>query len=393
MLSVFESKEKCCGCTACASACPVNAISMENDECGFGYPKINQSVCVDCGLCKKTCTFQNRNEFELFRESYVAKHKSNHIVDASRSGGFFTAISDIILSDGGVIYGALLDKNLYVRHIRATNATERNSLRESKYVQSDLTGIFCQVKEDLLAGLMVLFTGTGCQCGGLISFLETKHIPKDNLLVCDIVCHSNASPQLFKKYLAYQEEKFGSYIVDYHFRDKDKYPWGSHVEKIVFESGKAFYTDEYTNFFYTDDIRPSCFNCRYTSLRRCGDITIADCWGGDKMYPDIVNDKGASLVLVNTEKGKRYFDKIDSMIIRQIPIDVVMQPRLKDPEQKSATYDTFWEDYKSLPFNQFMKHYSHNNYSWDKVLVSKIKRMVRLPIRAVRKLARRIKND
>ena len=393
MFSVFESKEKCCGCTACVSACPVNAISMEYDECGFSYPKINQRVCVDCGLCKKTCTFPNRNEFELFRESYVAKHKSNNIVDASRSGGFFTAISDIILSDGGVIYGALLDENLYVRHIRATNATERNSLRESKYVQSDLTGIFCKVKEDLLAGLIVLFTGTGCQCGGLISFLETKHIPKDNLLVCDIVCHSNASPQLFKKYLAYQEEKFGSHIVDYHFRDKDKYPWGSHVEKIVFESGKVFYTDEYTNFFYTDDIRPSCFNCRYTSLRRCGDITIADCWGGDKMYPDIVNDKGASLVLVNTEKGKQYFDKIDSMVIRQIPIDVVMQPRLKEPEQKPATYDTFWEDYKNLPFNQFMKHYGHNNYSWDKVLVSKIKRMVRLPIRAVRKLARRIKND
>lgn len=393
MFSVFESKEKCCGCTACVSACPVNAISMEYDECGFSYPKINQRVCVDCGLCKKICTFPNRNEFELFRESYVAKHKSNNIVDASRSGGFFTAISDIILSDGGVIYGALLDENLYVRHIRATNATERNSLRESKYVQSDLTGIFCKVKEDLLAGLIVLFTGTGCQCGGLISFLETKHIPKDNLLVCDIVCHSNASPQLFKKYLAYQEEKFGSHIVDYHFRDKDKYPWGSHVEKIVFESGKVFYTDEYTNFFYTDDIRPSCFNCRYTSLRRCGDITIADCWGGDKMYPDIVNDKGASLVLVNTEKGKQYFDKIDSMVVRQIPIDVVMQPRLKEPEQKPATYDTFWEDYKNLPFNLFMKHYSHNNYSWNKVLVSKIKRMVRLPIRAVRKLARRIKND
>lgn len=392
MHSVFDYKENCCGCTACVSVCPVSAITMEYDECGFSYPHIDETICTNCGLCRRTCTFPKQNKFGLFKESYVAKHKSKQVVDASRSGGFFTALSDIILSSGGVVYGAILDDTLYVRHVRAENAEERNALRKSKYVQSDLIGLFAQVQKDLLAGKMVLFTGTGCQCGGLLSFLDTKCIPTDNLLMCDIVCHSNASPKLFERYLAYQEERFGSHIIEYYFRDKDKYSWGSHVEKIVFESGKIFYTDEYTNFFYTDDIRPSCFKCRYASLHRCGDITIADCWGGEKIYPDLVNDKGASLVLVNTDKGKQYFNKIDNMFIREVKIETVMQPRLKESEQKSATYDMFWEDYKNLQFVQFMKRYGYNNYAWNRILLSRVKYVAKLPVKVVKKMLRGIRN-
>lgn len=388
MLSVFDSKDNCCGCSACASVCPVKAITMGYDECGFSYPQIDKDVCINCGLCKKVCDFSKQNDYPLFRKSYVAKHKLKSVVKESRSGGFFTAISDIVLANGGVVYGALLDDKLYVRHVRAVNENERNAIRKSKYVQSDLEGVFSQIQKDLTNGREVLFTGTGCQCGGLKRFLETKHIPTDKLLLCDIVCHSSASPKLFEKYLIYQEERFHSRIVEYYFRDKDKYPWQSHVEKIIFESGKIFYTDEYTNLFYADDIRPSCFKCKYTSLHRCGDITIADCWGGDKLYPDIVNNEGASLLIVNTDKGKQYLDKIDCMIIREMPMDVVLQPRLVSPEQKSDTYELFWENYKDLPFDQFMKQYGHNNYTWNRILLSKAKIILRLPVKVIKRLIR-----
>lgn len=392
MFRVFDNKNNCCGCTACASICPVEAINMKYDECGFSYPQIDTSVCIDCGLCRKVCDFSKPNEYSLFRECYVAKHRSEQVVSDSRSGGFFTSISDIILSEGGVVYGALLDSDFFVRHVRAINTEERNALRKSKYVQSDLTGIFSQVRQDLMADRKVLFTGTGCQCGGLLSFLKAESTTTENLLVCDIVCHSNASPQLFRKYLNYQKNRFNSPIAEYYFRDKSKYSWRRHVEKIVFESGKIFYTDEYTNFFYSDDIRLSCFQCKYASLHRCGDITIADCWGGEKKYPDLVNDEGASLVILNTDKGMQYLDKIEDMDIRKISIEDVMQPRLEGPESKSTTYNSFWEDYINLQFSQFMKKYGQNNYAKYKVFLSKIEDTVLFPYRAMRNFVRGYKN-
>lgn len=394
MNNVFESKEYCCGCTACVSICPKNAIIMKYDECGFSYPVINQDKCIDCGLCKKTCSFHGNNKYKQFKQSYVVKHKSNAVVNDSRSGGVFTAISDIILNAGGVVYGALLDDKFFVRHVRATNSSERDALRKSKYVQSNLEGIFSQIANDLGNGLQVLFTGTGCQCDGLRGFLINSRVPVDNLYVCDIVCHSNASPILFQRYLEYQSQRFNSKIKEYYFRDKDKYPWMSHVEKIVFENGKVFYTDEYTNLFFTDDIRPSCYNCKYTSLCRSGDFTIADCWGGENIYPEIVNYKGASLVLVNNEKASKLLAEISkSAIVKEIDIEHVLQPRLQGPETMSKTYDKFWDDYKTLDFSQFMKIYGENHYSFWNIWIGRIKRILKLPFRIVKRIMREIKND
>ena len=134
MNSVYETKDYCCGCTACASVCPKQAITMEYDDCGFSYPCINQEKCIDCGLCKKTCSFYGDNNYSRFESSYVVKHLSDKVVNDSRSGGFFTAISDEILRNNGAVYGALLDEKLFVRHVRATTAEQRDTLRKSKYV-------------------------------------------------------------------------------------------------------------------------------------------------------------------------------------------------------------------------------------------------------------------
>lgn len=387
MNSVFESKEYCCGCTACLSICPQKAITMEYDICGFSYPSINQKKCVDCELCKKCCSFRKDNKYEKFMDCYVVKHISQEVVDESRSGGFFTALSDEILKNGGVVYGAFLDDNFFVRHKRATNYEQRDMLRKSKYVQSNLEGIYDNIALDLCQGKKVLFSGTGCQCDGLRGYLDSKSISYENLLICDLVCHSNASPMLFKKYLNYQSHRFHLKIKEYYFRDKGKYTWMDHVEKIVFENDKVYYTDEYTNLFYTDDIRPSCYNCKYTSLNRSGDFTLADCWGGQKIYPEIVNEKGASLVLVNTEKGKKYLEKIKSdIIIKPIKIEEVMQPRFQGPEEKSMKYDRFWSDYQNLDFAKFMKKYSKNNYEKKYILIKNIRKITKLPFRGIKKL-------
>lgn len=389
MDSVFDKKNNCCGCTACASICPVKAITMVEDECGFEYPEIDQHKCIDCGLCRKICAFPGVNDFPCYKKCYVAKHNLDCVVNESRSGGFFTGLSDLILAQKGVVYGALLDEDIFVRHVRATDASERDALRKSKYVQSNLNGVFQLVANDLKLGKMVLFSGTACQCNGLASYIKNKRISNEKLILCDLVCHSNASPGLFKKYITYQGDRFHSKVKEFYFRDKTKYRWIDHVEKIVLENGKVFYTDEYTNLFYTDDIRPSCFNCKYTSLHRATDFTIADCWGGEQVYPELVNEKGASLVFVNSDKADRLLGLIKKdMTIKEIDIKYVMQPRLKEHETMSMTYNQFWDDYQKLEFDKFMQKYGHNNYSISSRLRKKIVSVIKLPLRVIKRMMR-----
>lgn len=390
MKTVYSDKSNCCGCASCSSICHKKAIHMEYDDCGFSYPIIDDK-CVDCGLCKKVCSFSQKNNYPKFKNCIVFKHESENVVNESRSGGFFTAISDYVLENGGVIYGAYLDNNFFVKHIRATNKQERDLLRKSKYVQSNLEGIVLEIANDLKKGLKVLFTGTGCQCDSIKQYLKTTHIPTDNLIICDIVCHSNASPILFKKYIDYQSKKYNTSIKEYYFRDKRKFSWFSHVEKIVFDNDKTIYTDEYTNLYYSDDIRPSCYNCKYTSLNRCGDFTISDCWGGQVLFPQIVNKTGASLVFINNEKAEKLFNLIKkNNFASNIDIKDVMQPRLSEPVKKSDRYEEFWNDYRNLDFSIFIKKYSKNNYSLKMIFIKKLIMIFKFPLKIIRRIMRTI---
>ncbi len=387
MKQVYIQKDKCCGCTACASVCPKQAISLEQDNMGFYYPHIDGKKCIDCNLCVKVCSFTTPNIYDKTDKAYVVKHNNNEVVKESRSGGLFTALSDLILEQKGTVYGAFLDEKMYVKHIRVETKEGRDTLRKSKYVQSDLKGIYRLVENDLRSGKMVMFTGVGCQCDGLKGYIKQKGLSDENLLLCDIVCHSNASPGLFQKYIEYQEKRNHSKVSEYYFRDKEKFSWMEHVEKIVFINRKTIYTNEYTNLFFADDIRPACFNCKYASLKRCSDITLADCWGGEKVYPELVNRNGASLALINSSKGLGFLDRIRiNCDVRCIDIENVMQPRLRAAEEKSKVYDTFWKDYDQLEFSDFIKKYSKNSYSAMERLKRKTVKFLKIPVKITRKI-------
>lgn len=55
---LFNKKEECCGCAACYSICPKEAIKMELDEEGFEYPIIDENECIRCYKCLKVCYFK-----------------------------------------------------------------------------------------------------------------------------------------------------------------------------------------------------------------------------------------------------------------------------------------------------------------------------------------------
>ena len=356
----IEKKEECCGCTACASICAHDAISMQPDALGFLYPVVDETKCVECGLCEKVCAFNDYYDTGLNFDkplAYGARHKDMQEVETSRSGAAFIAISDYILENGGVVYGVGYAEHFRVVHKRATTKEERNEFKGSKYVQSDMNTVFHQVKKDLRDGLTVLFSGTPCQTSGLHSYVG-KHLRK-NLFLVDIVCHGVPGPYLWRDYLNYLEKIQGSPIVWVNFRDKQKYGWRAHLESFIFKNGGGKMS--FTYLFYKHIMfRQSCGVCHFTNTRRPSDITIADFWGWEKTDPDMnKDDKGLSLVLVNTEKGKQLFEEIkDRMNVVPAELENCLQTHLKVPSDIHPLRMQFEEDYQKKGFEYVYLKYN-----------------------------------
>ena len=379
MIILFNSKEECCGCSACFNICPTGAIQMVPDEEGFLYPEINAALCTECGLCKKVCAFQKTiNYKDNYPEPFVyaLKHKSDEVVTNSSSGGAFTAISDHILEQNGIVYGAAHDKNHNTIHIRASNTEGRDMCRGSKYVQSDLTDVFSMVRDDLQKRNKVLFTGTPCQVAGLNEFLSVSASDTTNLLTVDLVCHGTPSPTLFKEYILFCQSKRKQQIAEYFHRPKDK-GWG-HIEKAIYMNGyidhDSSLSNIWRNLFYSHlFLRPSCYVCKYTNLQRPADITIADYWGIERAHPEFMDKKGVSLVLVNTRKGRELFESIkDSVIYIESDTEkcIEKQAQLKSPAVKPLNRDFAWEEYYKYRFGYIAKKYGEPS------IKTKIKQML-----------------
>lgn len=392
-MELIRDKSECCGCTACEKACPTNAITMVEDNKGFLYPEIDFSTCIECGLCKKICTFSYANyDYKIDNTSnvYAVKNKDELIRRTSSSGGVFVAISDYILENNGVVYGAKFDEKLNVIHSRANTKDERDKFKGSKYVQSNLNDIFCKVKEDLKLGIKVLFTGTPCQIAGLKSYLG-KNLNLDNLYLCDIVCHGVPGAKIFNEYKKFMSNIYKSDIESINFRSKT-IPGEVQDIKIKFKNGKEFNDIAVNDVFYRlflDDIilRPSCYNCRFASIDRESDITLADYWGIEKSIPTFEDKKGVSLVLVNSEKGKKIFSEISHrLIIKESCFEDCMQPCLKESCKKSNKVDLFWNDYDNKGFGHVAKKYGY--YGFVGKIRRKIKKINRGVMRRIRILAR-----
>ena len=363
MMLLYERKEECCGCTACMSICPKKAITMIPDEEGFLYPSINHELCIECDLCKQVCPFSDTYKTSGNYDQplvYAAKHKDDNVRMNSSSGGMFTAISDYILDIDGVIFGAAFDENFVVRHQRAETVEERNKFRGSKYVQSNLVGVFKDIKNELNKGRTVLFTGTPCQNAGLRSYLNKNY---DNLYLCDIVCHGTPSPLIFENYKSFMQKKYKSRIKEFSFRDK-LLGWRSQAVGIQFINQKAYTKEASEDIFYrlflTNMIlRESCYNCKFCNFSRPSDITIADFWGIEKSMPDFDDNTGVSLVLTNSTKGQELFERISkNLYYRESNTMDCLQHNLDTPSQPSPRRDKFWQDYKNKGFEYVLKKYA-----------------------------------
>ena len=378
----ITDKAKCCGCTACASICPHDAISMQPDALGFLYPVVDESKCTDCGLCEKVCAFhENYDKSQNLPEplAYAARHKDMREVETSRSGAAFIALSDWVLRLGGVVYGAGYADHFRVVHKRATSREERDEFKGSKYVQSDLNTVFRQVKKDLKDGLTVLFSGTPCQTSGLASYVGKRL--RENLYLVDIVCHGVPGPYLWRDYLAYLEKKQGSRICWVNFRDKQEYGWAAHRETFKFVKGRGKMT--YTFVFYKHIMfRHSCGVCPFTNTKRPSDITLADFWGWEKSVPGFNDDdKGVSLILCNTEKGKQLFEAVkQDMDVVPVKLEDCLQPNLQHPSIIHPKRMAFERDYQRKGFLYVMRKYGDMGWRYH---LGRVKRKIKSLIRKV----------
>lgn len=379
----IDNPANCCGCTACASICAQDAITMEPDALGFLYPKIDVTKCVECGLCEKVCQFNEHYDCSLnlpLPKAYAARHKDLNEVMKSRSGAAFVAISDYILEQGGVVYGAGYKDHFRVVHKRSTTKAERDEFRGSKYVQSDLTGVFRQVKADLKCGLIVLFSGTPCQTSGLNAYVGKKL--RQNLVLVDIVCHGVPAPYIWRDYINHIEFECKKKIVAVDFRDKSHYGWKDHKESFLLDDESFITKTLWTHLFYQHIMfRHSCGVCHFTNLQRPSDITLADFWGWEENVPGFNDDnRGVNLVLVNTEKGKNLFKTAcNNLDTKDVDIRNCLQPNLQHPSVIHPDRKTFEKAYKQKGFRKTMQKYGNSGWQYQlKARVHKVARMVKV---------------
>lgn len=393
----IDDKSKCCGCTACKSICPKDAIEMKEDEEGFLYPVVNRAKCINCGLCRKICPILNKNEEKKCKQkAYVVNNKNEQIRRESTSGGAFTVIAEYVIEKGGVVFGATLDKDFNVEHAYVERKEELQKFRGSKYVQSDLKNTLTQVKEFLNQGRWVCFSGTPCQIEGLKNFLGKEY---ENLVTVDIVCRAIPSPLVYRKYLKYQQEKLQGNIDKIIFRDKRKY--GYKYSTLTIENKKKLYqrgveTDPYLRSFFTNIAdRPSCYQCQFKKKYRISDITIWDCFVVEDFSKELDDDKGSTRVLIHTEKGKKIYEDIKNKFNA---IEVSSEKLTKgvtemfESVKENPIRKEFFENINKMNEKEFFEKYFPDNINVKVERNMKIFLTKTGAYKKIKKLVRKIRN-
>lgn len=347
MIHIID-KKNCCGCSACVQRCPKQCIRLEEDVEGFLYPKVDEEACIKCGLCEKVCPILNQADKLPAQEVLAVKNPNEKERMNSSSGGVFLPLAREVINKGGVVFGAVYDEHWEVHHVYAEKIEDVYPMMGSKYLQSRIENTYKEAETFLKQGREVMFVGSPCQIAGLRTFLRNKEYP--NLLAVDFLCHGVPSPGVWRRYLA---ETYGGYdtkeksrlqatagkntvllsslnakspIGDIKFRDKTESGWKKFrfvvrqksalkADKNSVLSSDIHYDNPFMRGFLSDIyLRPSCYECKCKNGVNHSDLTIGDYWAARVTDQDFDDDKGIGLVLVNTSKGKKYFEGLNMMV-------------------------------------------------------------------------------
>jgi coenzyme F420-reducing hydrogenase beta subunit len=313
---------------------------------------------------------------------YAAARKDKSKIKKSASGGVFACFAEYTLDKGGVVFGACIDfeeGKPSVKHIEVTDINSLDRILGSKYIQSNITNVFKPIKEYLMAGKNVIFSGTPCQIDALKAYLNKEY---ENLILIDIVCHGIAGQKMFADYIKCLEEKYQCKAVDFVFRNKDL-GWGHTGFKFigkdkagnVFEQDIPYNESSYYKMFLSSQIlRENCYSCKYSRRERVSDITLGDFWGVSEFQPEILAEnggklersKGISIVLINTAKGKRLFEKCsDLMDYYTTTYEKIAQynPSIRVPSKQAPYRDKILSTYEKSGYRAAEREFMVIQYS------------------------------
>ena len=352
MEKLWKDKVDCCGCASCVQVCPKKCLSMKEDEEGFLYPVKNRETCIDCGLCEKVCPIKTQAIINSCNNAYAVMNLNELERMASSSGGVFIKLAKEVLRQDGVIFGAVFDDDYVVHHVSASTLEQVVPMLGSKYVQSSIESTYQKAFSCLKANRLVLFTGSPCQIKGLYAFLRNKEY--DNLITMDFLCHGVPSPGVWRRYF---EENFGrdkrnpplaevgknsvldsslnatSSIRDVKFRDKFESGWkkyrfvvrqksASKADQNTVLLSDIYYDNPYMKGFLSDlYLRPSCYECKCKNGASHSDITIGDYWGVKEVDQELDDDKGLSIVMLNSIKGQKVFSRLEGLRSKKISLE------------------------------------------------------------------------
>lgn len=387
MKEIIE-QNKCCGCHACFNICPRDAIKMKENEKGFLYPVINEEKCINCNMCRKVCPVLNKKkEIGNKIKAYACYNKNLNERLNSSSGGIFILIAKEIINKQGVVFGASFDEKFEVKHKYVENEKELKQFMGSKYTQSKIGNTYKETKDFLDKDKYVLFTGTPCQIEGLKSYLGKDY---DKLYTQDIICHGVPSPRAWRKYLEYQRSTNKEEIKKISFRNKDN-GWEEYKIKIFFNSkiySKELGKDPYMQAFLKNIcLRESCYECTFKEKNRISDITLADYWGINRINPKINDNKGISLVLVNSNKGIDLFNNIKNKILCEetdLEEAIKYNPALIESARHCSNEKLFIDNIDNMKFNKLVKKYVPQS-SVCKKIKNNIKKIAKYILRKIYK--------
>lgn len=386
--------KNCSSCGACANVCGRNAISMQLDVEGFYRPVIDLEKCVECGACERICPWNkevlNPNKSSKNPQTLAAFAKDESIRLQSSSGGIFSILAERILENGGVVIGVAQTAPTRFGHIIVDNKEDLGKLRGSKYVQADANFIYKEVRSLLKSGRSVLFSGTPCQVAALYAVLGNT-ATSVNLFTVDIVCHGTPSVKVFEKYIKELEKEESAIVETSRFRDKRKgwrlFSMTSSLNTIsgdCFQFSKTLREDKFMRVFLQNIcLNSSCADCHYGKLPRIADITLGDYWGVSKYHPEMDDDKGTSVVLLNTEHGVDLFNSISDKINQcesKVEYAIAGNPCIvRSSKQHPKRFD-FFADLDKYTLNDLIKKYCpypsliNRIYAKTRRVLGKIKR-------------------
>lgn len=373
MIKVIN-KHDCCGCNACRTICPHACITMVADVEGFLYPEVQHKECLRCGMCVRACPMSLEEPTGDLPVTLVGWNKDAGIRSTSSSGGIFTALMQQTLREGGIVIGAGFDSSMNLLHMSADVEANCGVFRGSKYLQSSIGDTFAEAKHHLQQGRQVLFSGTPCQVAGLYSFLG---ISFHNLLTCDVVCHGVPSPKVFKAYLNEIERHRDTKVQCVSFRRKDK-GWKKFSIALSFNDGT-----EYSNILTQDPfmrgfldnlfLRPSCHACRFSRLPRVADLSLGDFWGVGAKHPEWDDDKGTSVILVQTQKGHQALQSCaNDLFMHDADLSEAIShnPCICHSVSPSKRRTAFFEDLDRIAVRDWLLKYLAAPNLWCRIFVS-----------------------